>query len=721
MSEVTAILPQGAGYGVVLGIGFFFAGFMAILAYVQNRYTQYSLKTSEEFNTASRSVKPGLIASGIVSAWTWAATLLQSCTVAYEYGVSGPFWYASGATVQILLFAILSVKVKQNAPRCHTYLEIIYTRYGSAAHWVFMVFAFITNILVGSQMLLGGSAVVTALTGMNVYAAVWLIPVGVTVYVVLGGLRATFLCDYTHTGKIDSFFVSSRDTIMLYFIFTVYSESPQIGSPSEMYRLLQTAAVKRPVAGNTHGSYMTLKSNFALIFGIIQLCSGSGTVFLDQGYWQRAIASRPHTAVRAYLLGGLAWYAIPFAFATTLGLSAVALADHPSFPTYPNPLSASQISAGLAAPTAAVALLGKKGAAALLIILFMAVTSASSAELIATSSILTFDVFKTHIRPDASPETMIRVSHYMIVLFAFVMATVASIWQAIGIDLGWLFLFMGIVIGGAVVPVALTICWKKQTRVAAITGAVVGCASGITAWLVTAAKTNDGVLSLATTGQEYATLAGNLASICVGAICTVVITLIKPDDFDWEITRRINNETRVEDGSPAADGSYASSTTGVGDEKSGRGSKEGNEKEQARVDVEDVEQPPKKRQERITDPAPLPGVKFADEEDSPDRLKGALRFAIISSWLLVAFMDVIVPLPMFFTEYIFSIKFFTGWVVVSIIWAFCSAFICVFLPLWESRGALVEVGGGLVRDVFLGGKGSKEKRLRDSANARARE
>jgi urea-proton symporter len=40
---------------------------------------------------------------------------------------------------------------------------------------VFMFFAFVTNILVGSQLLLGGSAVVTALTGMYVYAAVFLI------------------------------------------------------------------------------------------------------------------------------------------------------------------------------------------------------------------------------------------------------------------------------------------------------------------------------------------------------------------------------------------------------------------------------------------------------------------------------------------------------------------------------------------------------------------
>ena len=67
---------------------------------LQNRYTKFSTKTSEEFNTASRSVKPGLIAAGIVSAWTWAATLLQSSTVAYEYGVAGPFWVSIGRALQ---------------------------------------------------------------------------------------------------------------------------------------------------------------------------------------------------------------------------------------------------------------------------------------------------------------------------------------------------------------------------------------------------------------------------------------------------------------------------------------------------------------------------------------------------------------------------------------------------------------------------------------------
>jgi Na+/proline symporter len=61
------VLPPGAGYGIVVGIGGFFAALMLGITYLQNRYTLYSTRQSEEFNSASRSVKPGLIATGIVS------------------------------------------------------------------------------------------------------------------------------------------------------------------------------------------------------------------------------------------------------------------------------------------------------------------------------------------------------------------------------------------------------------------------------------------------------------------------------------------------------------------------------------------------------------------------------------------------------------------------------------------------------------------------------
>lgn len=80
------------------------------------------------FSTAGRTVKSGLVASAVVSSWTWAATLLQSSSVAYKYGVSGPLWYASGATVQIILFASIAIELKRRAPNAHVrFIAYLYT------------------------------------------------------------------------------------------------------------------------------------------------------------------------------------------------------------------------------------------------------------------------------------------------------------------------------------------------------------------------------------------------------------------------------------------------------------------------------------------------------------------------------------------------------------------------------------------------------------------
>ena len=101
--------------------------------------------------------------------------------------------------VQVLLFGVLAIEIKRKAPAAHTICEIIRARWGTAAHIVFLCFCFLTNIIVTAMLLLGGSAVVNALTGMSIYAASFLIPLGVVVYTLHGGLKATFLASYLHS------------------------------------------------------------------------------------------------------------------------------------------------------------------------------------------------------------------------------------------------------------------------------------------------------------------------------------------------------------------------------------------------------------------------------------------------------------------------------------------------------------------------------------------
>jgi Na+/proline symporter len=221
-------------------------------------------------------------------------------------------WYGPVGTWQILLFALIAIKIKANAPGANTFPGIVLSRHGRVAHLIYLFFGLCTNMLVGACLVLGGSQVVGALSGVNVYAACFLIPLVVAAYVIAGGLRTTFIADCTHTAIL---FIS-----IFVFGFSIYSTNPAVGSPSKFYDLLVEASAKIPIKDNAHGSYLTFKSNGGLVFAADLFVAGFSTVWLDQAYWQRAIASRPETSGKAYIFRGVAWYGIPFGFATAMGL-----------------------------------------------------------------------------------------------------------------------------------------------------------------------------------------------------------------------------------------------------------------------------------------------------------------------------------------------------------------------------------------------------------------
>jgi hypothetical protein len=66
------VVPEWVGWLLICGVGFLFAGMMALVTKVSQRYRKRDENHSQgaaDFNTASHSIKPGLIAAGIVSAW----------------------------------------------------------------------------------------------------------------------------------------------------------------------------------------------------------------------------------------------------------------------------------------------------------------------------------------------------------------------------------------------------------------------------------------------------------------------------------------------------------------------------------------------------------------------------------------------------------------------------------------------------------------------------
>jgi len=625
------VLDESIGWFIVVFLGLLFEVIISEEIKLEEKYLGHT-QNSEWFNTAGRIIKTGLTAAAIVSAWTWAATLLQSSTVAYLYGISGPFWYASGATIQVLLFGILAIELKRKAPDAHSFLEIIRARVGNGTHKIFLGLALTCNMIVTGMLLLGGAAVVNGLTGMDITIAAFLIPVGVMIYTLVGGLKATFVADYMHTVII---FI-----VILTFVSMVFFISPITGGIEGMYNKLAEAAVLKPVLeptfipgepGNAMGAYLTMASAGGLIFGVINIVGNFGTVFVDQAYWQRAIAAQPSSTVRGFLLGGMCWFSIPFTLATTMGLTAVALNVA---------LTPEQVQLGLTVPAAASVMMGPVGAIMVLVMLFMAVTSAGSAELIAVSSLITYDVYRTYKNPNATGKQLLKVSRTVIVIFGLGMGALAGILLGMGLSLGFVYLAMGILIGSAVIPIALTITWSRTTRGGAVSGALIGVVLALLTWTsVAAGESPTGTVDIASLGGAFPMLYGNVVAILSSGLICVVVSLSQRKVYDW---KEMNTHMNI-----------------------------------VEADMS----------EKIK-------AEIAQRQQDEETLKKAYKFSLKGGGILTIICVVIWPLPLYFSGYVFDLGFYSMWVGIAIVWVSVAAFTIICMPIWEARGGFAQVLGG---------------------------
>ena len=368
------------------------------------------------------------------------------------------------------------------------------------------------------MLLLGGAATVEALTGMDYRLASFLIPWGVILYTAAGGLKATFLASYIHTAVI--FGVLITMILIVYIkeyssdiIFAMLKDNTSM-SEEECAIIFPGEGTYAcgPVSGNSNGEYLTMLSSGGLMFGIINIVGNFGTVFVDQSYWQSAIAAKPSSAARGYLLGGICWFAIPFSLATSLGLASTALML---------PIEASEAGAGLVPPAVATYLLGDVGSGLILIMLFMAIVSTGSAESIAVSSLISYDIYRQYFKPDATGEQILFVSRVVIVVFGIFMGGFSIALYEIGLNLGWVYLFMGVVIGSAVMPLWFMMTWDKASATGAVVAAWGGFILAVSGWLI-GAKVQSGTISIATLGSNEVMLSGNLIAIISSGIIHIV-------------------------------------------------------------------------------------------------------------------------------------------------------------------------------------------------------
>jgi len=277
--------------------------------------------------------------------------------------------------------------------------------------------------------------------------------------------------------------------------------------------------------------------------------------------------------------------------------------------------------------------MGEGGGALMAIMLFMAITSTGSAEQIAVSSLVSYDIYRKYINPTATGEDILRVSRYAILGFGIFMGVLSVILYEIDISLGFVYLMMGVFIGSAVIPVALVLTWSKANAIGAMAGAIIGQVTAICFWLISAAAYDDEV-TIDTLGKNDPMLIGNLIAILFSGAIHIGWSIVAPQNYDFkELAGAIS---------------------------------------------------------LIDDKLP----EYDELEQNELMTNHAKRWITLWGSLFTVIMVVLWPL-LSIPAGVFSEGYFEMWVYISIVWGVLATLVCIMLPIYESRVGIGRVFKGL--------------------------
>ncbi|KAH8797346.1 SSS family solute:Na+ symporter [Xylogone sp. PMI_703] len=676
------LLTQADGYGIIIGLSVLFCIIIIVAVRMQKRYLSEDSDQSEMFMVANRSVGTGLTASAVFSSWMWINESVFSAAYTYKWGIALPIWWASGLSFQIALMAVLGIVAKLRVPYAHTSLEIMKLRYGKYVHWLFILLNLVNNIFGCGSMILAGAQLVTGMTGMHVVAACILIPAGVVIYTAVGGLKATFLTDFLHT--------TVALILLIYFSLAVLTNE-HIGGISGLYEKVK--ATDDFIPGNYKGSLLTMKSKSSLLFGLVLKFGNLALVLMDTAFWQKSFASEVHSTVPAYGLVSVVILAIPWCTGTIIGLSARAIEKTPVWFIYPETLTLTQVNSGLVMPYVLRSLLGKGATTGLLVLVFMAITSTVSSSMIAVSSIISLDFFRTYINPHASDRKTLKVSHWGVVFHGCFMAGFAIMLEYAGATNNWSTYFRPIISCPGILPMILTLLWSRQTKLAAILAPILGLLSGLATWLSLSWRWS-GAINIQTTQDQVPGLYAAIVSFFSPAIYSVVISLAWPSQFDWREFLRID---LIEDKSqpnsslqseiPSSEAVNETLRTGAGSEKEA-------------YSASGKEEDPQPTSPRIQANAQLPLDEVVHPFDETTIRHVKKWFKIASIYFVVNVLVTIVlwPLPLY-RDWIFTKSFFGGWITMAIIWHFAAMFSVIIYPIYDGRHEIARAVRGMVNEL----------------------
>ncbi|MDT8387774.1 MAG: urea transporter, partial [Thiogranum sp.] len=419
-----------------------------------------------------------------MATWVTSNTTMAAPQLALQLGIWGMVGYSLGS-VGLMLFAPLARRIRILMPYGYTSGDFVRLRYGNIAWRVFLVislfYAFGWLISLG----MAGGVLIHALTGIPYQYGMTVIVTICVAYTLLGGLRAVIGTDFIQT-----------IIILVGITILAWLAIDQVGF-DEIHAGISE---QRP-------ELLNLLMPAALMFLFNNLLFGVGEIFHSNVWWSRAFAFRKDVGFSAYLTAGLLWIPIPIV-AGFIALAAPALGLNIPDADMVGPMVAAQLS-------------GMVGAVLVFIVVFSALASSLDSLLAATADLVTQDIYRGHLRPDATEPELRKAAHVIILLLG------VGTWLLCLprlTTLAELLYFTGAFVASTIWPIAAGLYSQRVNSNGAILAMLLGTAIGLYSYFAI--------------GFYVAALVGAGVSMLI----VIVSSWLWPQEFDWDSLSESNRE-----------------------------------------------------------------------------------------------------------------------------------------------------------------------------------
>lgn len=393
---------------------------------------------ADAFMVSNHRVGFGIGAASMTATWIWAASFYAAATSGYTYGVSGPIHYGLWGALMILFIYPFGRRFRKLAPNAHTLGELIHARHGSSSQLILAVSNVMGSVISLMVNFTAAGALVSVLSPLSFQAGVIISGVGVLLYTLWSGFRASVMTDFAQLVALMAIAV-----VIIPAVFFA------MGGPSELVAGLDNLSAEQ---ANFFSMDAILNQGAPFFVAVLAYAIGNQTIS------QRLFAVNESHIKPTFLTATVGYGAIVIGLGM-IGLMALTLGIQPLDGDMNN-LIPQMVSGYL--PPFFIALF--------FVLVIGSLSSTADSDLSALSAIMMADVYGKNIaKGKADPRRMLLVGRLTMII-----ATVVGIvFASFSLDILVMLVFVGALWGAIVFPVIASCFWSRVTNKAFTTSVVI--------------------------------------------------------------------------------------------------------------------------------------------------------------------------------------------------------------------------------------------------------